>query len=153
MKKILAILVCLLMVVSMSTFSALAVSLPDGGQYENTGSSVAEGRSSGGDDGYAYLTCTISGKNGGLFAKDTVTAVINSDVRSGLYAYTYVVAWYSDSSGGQTASNEGSSNTIPDAGFEVTATAGNRNAYKGTAGHIVRFDTRGDWNCGTTYNF
>ena len=137
----------------MSAFSASAVTLPDGGQLSNCETSKAEGRSSGGSYGYAYLTCTISGTNGGLFDKDTVTAVTKSDVRSGLTAYTYVVAWYSNTSGGQTSSNEGTTTSISDSGFKVTATAGNRNAYKGTAGHSVEFTTRGSWICGTTYNF
>lgn len=153
MKKLIAVFISLLMILSMSALSASAVTLPNGGDINNCGYSTAEGRSSGGSDGYAYLTCTISGENAGWLGKDTVTAVTKSDVRSGLSAYLYVVAWYSDSDGGQTADNEGTSNTISDSGFKVTATAGNRNAYKGTAGHIVQFNTRGSWVCGTTYEF
>lgn len=132
---------------------ASAYTLPDGGSSTNSGYSVVEGRSSGGTDGRAYLTCTVKATDAPILSKDSVTATIKSDVRSGLNATEVAMVWYSTTSGGETAKETKTSTTISDSGFSVTVKAGNRNAYQGTGGHTVRFNTRGNWVCGTKVMF
>lgn len=153
MKKLTSIFLCAVMILTMMSMTvpanAATTTLPDGGSPNNTGYSTVKGRSSGGVDGYANFTCSIAVSHGGLFSNDKVIGKTESDVRSGLVAAINVFATYSTSSGSEVASNIGQTTTISDAGFTVTATAGNDNLYLGTAGHEVTTEKRGYWICGT----
>lgn len=153
MKKFLSILMSIMLLTAMMTSSVFAVTLPDGGQQMNCGYSRAEGRSSGGSDGYANLICTITGENN-ILTKDTFTITTKSDVSSGLKAQNMVLAWYSTlADGGQQLETYETATSIPTSGFKTTGKAGNASAYKGTGGHQVTYNTRGSWICGTTYTF
>lgn len=153
MKKLTSIFLCAVMIFTMMSMTIQAnadtITLPDGGSPKNTGYSTVKGRSSGGVDGYANITCSITVSHGGLFSNDKAIGKTESDVRSGLVASITVIATYSTLSGTNEASNFGQTTTLSDAGFTVTATAANDYLYLGTAGHEVDTETRGYWLCGT----
>lgn len=151
MKKVAVLILSVVTLISTLTINVFAVKLPDGGKIGNTGVARAEGRSSGGADGYANLICTITYSNG-LF-KDTITATTKSDVSSNLTVTNNVLAWYSTSSGGTYNKNQQSASTIPPEGYSVSAQSGNANGYKGTAAHYVEYTRRGTWQCGTTVEY
>lgn len=150
-KKLVALTLCITTLMSILTINVSAVTLPDGGQIANTGATRAEGRSSGGSDGYANLICTITYSNGIL--KDSITATTKSDVSKNLTVTNNVLAWYTTSSGGTYNKKQESATSIPTSGYSVTAQAGNSNGYKGTAAHSVEYTTRGSWICGTTVEY
>lgn len=155
MKKLTSIFLCAIMILTMMSMTvpanAATITLPDGGSHNNTGYSTVKGRSSGGVDGYINVTCSITGEDG-LF-KDSVTATTEADVRTGFYAYTTVVIWYSTVfSGLQSNSATEETNGIAST-FSVSVDSDTAYATEGTAGHGISSTNRGNWVCGTTYTF
>lgn len=151
LKIVVASLLVMSIMFSVSQVNVFAKVLPDGGSYVNAGDDLVEGRSSGGIDGYANLVCTITYANG-LF-QDTISATTKSDVSTGLTAMIRTYAWYVASAGSQTISNEKNADTISPSGFTVSVLSGNAYGYQGTAAHNVDYDTRGSWRCGTMVEY
>jgi len=154
MKKILAVVLSVIILCSALYMplvaSANSITLPDGGQVVNTGCDTVYGRSSGGVDGYANFTCTISITQGGWFSNDKAEATITSDVHSGLTATVWSRIYYATTEGVASIKEEGESDGIPEAGFSVTATAPNDYGTRGVGCYGAYSDNRGDWICGTT---
>lgn len=156
MKRLLAVCVCLCLLFSIFLLPAHAedgFELPNGGSGGNNSHQRVYGKTSGGADGHVNLVCYIDKTNSTFFlTPDKVTATMESDVSSGFYAHITVVAWYVTTSGTEKSSNNGGVNEIYGS-FSVTATAGNANGNKGTAGYAMETDTRGSWLAATSISW
>jgi hypothetical protein len=155
MKKLFSVLLCAIMLFCMIGMvpgvNASIAYLDPGGQLRNTGCQEARGKTSGGVDGYANMTCRVDFEHGANQDEgDRVIALTESDVHGGLSAYTTVVVWYVVSEGSTSAYSQGGCDEIPAEGFSLSVMAPNEYSYKGTAGHNAESENRGDWICGTT---
>lgn len=151
MKKTVSIIMCLVMLATMVLLgvSVSAVDLPDGGQaVGNTGSSYVTGRTSGGDDGYANMICTISISHG---TTDVAIVRTKSDVVSGINVHAQ--GWITFADLTETKTNtvyNYSTGTLPSSGFVVRVSADNAYSTYATGAHSAYTTTRGNWICGTT---
>lgn len=147
MKKIICLIMCtiLLSLTLCFTASADSITLPDGGQIANSGYQTVYGRSSGGSNGYANLTCTVTTTQGVPWGKDSATAKTRSNVSTGLSASLSVSVWLTDSTSGYAdASANDTFTSIPVDGITVTVKSTSSNALKALGGHGVVYDLERD---------
>lgn len=161
MKKLLAILVCMVFVVSILPLSAMAVTRPseigseyvyineEGGDASIRGYSHIWGYTSGGSRGSCYVTCEIEIAHG---SQDKALARFWSNVRTGVTVSVGSKIYYTDSTtGNESIYTSGIEHTISDAGYTVTATAPNAYSYEALGSFVAEFDLYGDWYGVTTH--
>lgn len=137
---------------TVNTF-ATTVTLPDGGSTKNTGVDKVLGRTSGGRDGYANMTCTIVAHQGvGAYMYDYAVSTVESDVPGIKSGYTEMIIYYASTSGEEKRTNgaKPTNNTLP---FSLSVNSISRYATKAVAGHSITYETRGTWACGTAIEF
>lgn len=152
-KKLFAFCMTAFLLISFTTSTfATTVTLPDGGSTKNTGADKVLGRTSGGEDGYANMVCTLVAKQGRGYIYDSATATIDADIKTIKSAYTNMIIYYASTSGEETRKNEGrpSSNSTP---FSLSVNSLSLYATYAVSGHSVNFERRGSWACGMKVKF
>ena len=120
----------------------------------NSGYQTVYGRSSGGTNGYANLTCTVTTTNGFLLGKDSATSKTRSNVSTGLTGTLVVSVWNSSVDTYADASNKVYPiSTIPSDGVTSTVKATSNGAFYALGGHSVSYNLYGEWVCGTKEYF
>lgn len=149
MKKLLATMLCVVMIASMAiTANAQAIRLPDGGQIANTGCSQAYGYTDGGTSGRAYMNCTIEITSA---STGKVVGWTTSNVTMGSSLYMSVIAWQDVNQNNRLAKNELRAPSSTGTSYSLAVYGGSATA-KGTAGHQYSSAAYGDWICGTATN-
>ena len=148
MKKLLATMLCVVMIASMAiTANAQAIRLPDGGKIANTGCSQAYGYTDGGTAGRMWINCTIerTSANGGTF-----TAWITTEDGYALSnnCWLRTVAWNDAAGTSRMSYAEGRTpaSSVLVCSMPLTGVA---SADHGTGGHDYSSTEYGHWICGT----
>lgn len=146
MKKMMVLIICVAMLVSMAiSANAATAYLPDGGQTGNCGCSRAYGRTKNYTvraatmDCRAALTSTASG---------TITASIYSSENVGNSLYLGIVAWQDAAQNYNLSSTYGRKQNVGKSGS--WSFSGGSATHHGTAGFTYNSTEYGDWVCGVT---
>ena len=158
MKKLLAILVCMVFVVSILPMSVFgrpslvdsdAVKVDDGGDNTVNNHQKIWGYSSKGENGGIWYQLQINVVNGST--ADKAVAKLKSAVRSDITAAVGATVYYVDDyTGNESIYSSVVVHTIPDGGADVTTAAPNIYAYAGRGSAFVDSNIYGTWT-GTVY--
>lgn len=159
MKKLLALLACLVFVLSILPLSAFAtptgvdsdsvyINVPGGDASIRDYSKIYGFTENSGGGGTCWVQCEVKVVHG---TNDKAVSTVKSNISVGLFASLGANCYYTDDeTGNENIYTGGQTREIPIAGFSVTSTAPNAYAYKGVGAFIVEFELYGDWIGATT---
>ena len=137
--------------------------LPDGGTSTNSGFDELYGRTSGGYDGYANITCmstctnAIPGDESGESQFDMTTAKIWSDVpqlsTTSTSTITAIIYYNNGTSEVPRQSSANITYITPQTGKSVIVSALNAYANYGVGNYTIVYSTRGRFSAGTRVRF